>query len=150
MNLAILKGNIGADPELKHTQSGKAILKFSLATSETWKYRNGVKQEKTEWHRVVFFDKRAEGLAKCLSKGSKVLVTGKIAYGSYEKDGVKHYTTDIHGRELEFCGDKKQGGGRSEPRSSGGDYAGADGYSDAAEADAEAAASANDDDSIPF
>ena len=150
MNLAILKGNIGADPELKHTQSGKAILKFSLATSETWKDRNGVKQEKTEWHRVVFFDKRAEGLAKCLSKGSKVLVTGKIAYGSYEKDGVKHYTTDIHGRELEFCGDKKPGVARTESRSGGDDYASADGYSDAAEADAEAAASANDDDSIPF
>jgi len=142
MNQANLKGNIGADPEFKSTSGGKMILKFSLATSEKWKDQNGQLQERTEWHRIVFFGKRAEGLARHLSKGTSVLVTGKIHYGSYEKDGIKHNTTEIHGADLEFCGSKQQGQQRPAARTPDPDLGG-DGYGDN-EAEAEAMASSND------
>lgn len=107
MNKVILCGNLGADAELKVTQSGKAFLKFSLATTETWKDKDGNKQEKASWHRCQMWGDRAEKLAQHLTKGTKLLVDGSIEYGSYEKDGVKHYTTDIKVFNVEFTGGKK-------------------------------------------
>lgn len=134
-------GNIGADPELRMTGAGSAVLKFSLATNERWKDQSGQKQERTEWHRIVMFGKRAEGLARHLSKGMMVAVEGRIQYGSYEdKQGVKRYTTDIVVDQLHFCGSR--GGQQSEPSPYGGSYA-----SDEAPA---AQKSSYDDDDIPF
>jgi single-strand DNA-binding protein len=121
MNRAILMGNLGSDPELRMTQGGKAVLKFSLATSYSWQPESGPRQEKTEWHRCVMFGKRAESLAKHLAKGSKVAVEGRISYGSYEKDGIKHYTTDIIVDDLHFAGGSK-GGQQGGPSPYGGGY----------------------------
>lgn len=114
MNRVCLLGNIGADPELRMTSGGQACLKFSLATSETWKDKAGAKQERTEWHRIVMWGTRAEALSKHLAKGQKVAVEGKIAYGKYDdKNGVTRYTTDIIVDNLHFAGGARNEGGGS-------------------------------------
>lgn len=100
VNQVTLMGNVGGAPELKYTQGGMAIATFSLATSYKRKDASGNTVDKTEWHRVKFFGKVAEVADKYLRKGAKCFVQGRIEYGSYEKDGVKHYTTDIIGEEL--------------------------------------------------
>lgn len=132
-------GNLGSDPELRMTAGGTAVLKFSLATNERWKDQSGAKQERTEWHRIVMFGKRAEGLARHLAKGMMVAVEGKIQYGSYEKDGITRYTTDIVVDQLHFCGSSK-GGKQASPSPYGGSYA----------SDEPAPAKDFDDDDIPF
>lgn len=114
MNKVMLLGNIGQDPELKVLQNGQAVLKFSMATEEKWKDKEGEVQKRTDWHRCELWGKRAESLAKHLTKGSKVLVEGSLKYGSYEKDGVKHYTTDIKVLDLHFAGGKRSEGGGSD------------------------------------
>ena len=108
MNKVILMGNLGADPELRYTQSGKAVLKINMGTKETWNDPQGNRQEKTTWHQVLFWDKRAEGLARVLTKGAKVLVTGKISNRTYEKDGQTRYISEVSGEDLEFCGPRPQ------------------------------------------
>ena len=95
VNKVILLGNLGADPEMRHTADGTAVCKFSLATSRRYTGKDGQKQEKTEWHRIVVWRKLAEICGQYLAKGKQVMIEGRIEYGSYEKDGVKHYTTDI-------------------------------------------------------
>ena len=95
VNKVILVGNLGRDPELKHLPSGQAICQFSIATSESYTDRAGQKQEKTEWHRIVVWEKLAEVCARFLGKGSKVYVEGKLQTREYEKDGQKHYQTEI-------------------------------------------------------
>jgi len=109
MNLVILHGRLGADPELRFTQSGLAILRMSVATDDDVK--RGDKWEKeTTWHRVVMFGKRAEGVSKHLSKGDAVLVNGRIKNGSYEdKEGIKRYTSDVIVDQFEF-GSKRGSG----------------------------------------
>lgn len=104
MNKCYLLGRLGADAELKVTPSGKTVLKFSLATSEKYKDREGTLQEKTQWHRCVMWSDRAAKLAQHLTKGTQLLIEGTIEYGSYEKDNVKHYTTDIKVFNVEFAG----------------------------------------------
>jgi single-strand DNA-binding protein len=104
MNKVILLGNLGADPELRYTGSGVAVLSFRLATKETWTDKNRELQERTEWHSVVVWGSRAEGLAKHLAKGSSVLVEGGLRTTSYEKDGQKRYKTEVHARDLFFTG----------------------------------------------
>lgn len=104
MNRAMLLGNLGADPELKFTQSGEAILNMRLATTESYLDKDKNRQERTEWHSCSLFGKRAEGLAKILSKGSRVMVEGQIRTRQYEKDGEKRYATSINVRELYLCG----------------------------------------------
>ena len=113
VNKLILIGNVGKDPESSYTQGGMAITKLSLATTEKRKGRDGNKQETTDWHRVTFFGKLAEIVAQYVTKGSQICVIGRIKYGSYDKDGVKHYTTDIIGDEMQMLGGKGQ---RSEPQ----------------------------------
>ncbi len=126
VNIVCLLGNVGAEPELRMTAGGGAVLKFSLATSFTWNDERKGKQEKTEWHRCVMFGKRAESLAKHIERGSKLFVRGRISYGSYEaKDGTKRYTTDIIIDDLTFAGSK--GGQQGGPSPYGGSYAPADG-----------------------
>ena len=116
MNKVVLLGRLGGDAELKVTQGGQAVSKFSLATSEKWKDKDGELQERTEWHRCVFWGDRAKKLNQYLTKGKQILVEGSIRYGSYEKDGVKMYTTDINVMNVEFAGDAKNGGGKKESR----------------------------------
>jgi single-strand DNA-binding protein len=121
-------GNLGADPELRVTSGGSAVLKLSLATSERWKDKGGQQQEKTEWHRLVMWGERAEKLSRHLQKGQQILVEGKITYGQYEdRDGNKRYSTDIVIDRLVFCG-KKTGGGSSSNSGGPSPYSG--GYGD--------------------
>ena len=100
MNKVFLLGNLGAEPELRFTAGGTATLSFRLATSDSYLDRDGVRQERTEWHRAVVFGKRAEALHHILRKGSAVLIEGRLHTSSYEKDGQKHYSTEVHVREL--------------------------------------------------
>ena len=104
MNKVILLGNLGADPELRYTGSGMAVLNLRLATCESYMDRNMDLQERTEWHTVVFWGARGEGLAKVLAKGDCVYVDGTLRTSSYEKDGQKRFKTEVIGRELRFTG----------------------------------------------
>jgi single-strand DNA-binding protein len=102
-------GNLGADAELRVTSGGQPMLKMRLATTETWKDGNGEKKERTDWHRCTLWGKRAEALAKHLTKGTKILVEGRIQYDQYEKDGQKMYSTDINVTNVVFCGGGNKG-----------------------------------------
>ena len=104
VNKVILVGNLGNDPDVKYTQGGMAICTLSLATSSSRKDRDGNVQEKTEWHRVKLFGKLGEIAGEYLEKGRQVYIEGRIEYGSYEKDGVKHYTTDVVAEEMQMLG----------------------------------------------
>lgn len=104
MNKVILVGRLGSDAELRQTEGGKSILKFSLATSENWKNSEGEKQERTEWSRCTLFGPRAESLAQYLTKGKSLLVEGSLRTSSYEKDGEKKYFTEVIVNNVEFLG----------------------------------------------
>ena len=97
VNKVILLGNLGKDPEIKYMPNGNAVANITLATSETWNDKNsGEKQEKTEWHRVVFFGKLAEIVGQYLKKGSKVYVEGKLQTRKWQgQDGQDRYTTEV-------------------------------------------------------
>lgn len=95
LNRVMLLGNLGADPELRVTQGGQAILKLRLATTESYLDRNSARQERTEWHSVTLWGKRGEALAKILNKGDRIFVEGRIETSSYEKDGEKRYRTEV-------------------------------------------------------
>jgi single-strand DNA-binding protein len=103
MNKLMILGNVGS-AEFKTTEKGTSILKFSLATNKKWKNDSGEVTEEVQWHRCTLFGKRAESLQQYVVKGKKLLVEGEVRYGSYEKEGVKHYTTDVIVNELEFAG----------------------------------------------
>ena len=111
VNKVILVGNLGNDPDVKYTQGGMAITTLSLATTSVRKDRDGNNQEKTEWHRVKLFGKLGEIAGEYLRKGRQVYIEGRLEYGSYDKDGVKHYTTDIIGDEMQMLGGGSEGGG---------------------------------------
>lgn len=113
VNKVILVGNLGNDPDVKYTQGGMAITTLSVATTSVRKDRDGNQQEKTEWHRVKLFGKLGEIAGEYLKKGRQVYIEGRLEYGSYEKDGVKHYTTDIVADEMQMIGsgDGQRGGG---------------------------------------
>jgi single-strand DNA-binding protein len=113
-NQVILFGNLGADPELRMTNGGNAVLKLRLATSESYLDRNKVRQERTEWHSVIVWGRRAEALAKLLSKGSKVFVQGSVRTTSWEdqESGQKKYRTEINANEIILAGSRP--GGRSD------------------------------------
>jgi single-strand DNA-binding protein len=132
LNRVMLLGNLGADPELRMTPSGQAVLKLRLATSETYLDKNKVRQEKTEWHSVVIWGKRAESLSKILSKGDRLFIEGSLNTSSYDdKDGNKRYKTEVKALNILLNG--KGGGGRGGTES-GGDgkpSGGSAGYDDA-------------------
>ncbi|MBN2193159.1 MAG: single-stranded DNA-binding protein [Polyangiaceae bacterium] len=112
LNRVMLMGNLGADPELKMTSGGQAVLKMRLATSETYLDRNRVRQERTEWHNVVVWGKRAEALGKFLTKGSRLFVEGGLRTTSYEdRDGNKRYRTEIVANNIILAGGGGGGGG---------------------------------------
>ena len=100
LNKAELIGYLGKDPEVRYTQSGDAVASFSVATTESWKDKDGNQQERTEWHNIVVWRKLAEVCGQYLHKGSRVYIDGRIQTRSYEKDGVKKYVTEINAANL--------------------------------------------------
>jgi len=104
VNKVILIGNLGSDPEIKHTQSSDAICNLAVATSESWKDKSsGEKVEKTEWHRVVAFGRLAEVMGEYLKKGSKVYIEGSLQTRKWQdKDGNDRYTTEIKARDMQM------------------------------------------------
>mgnify|MGYP002716768863 CR=1 FL=1 len=112
VNKVILVGNLGNDPDTKYTQGGMAVTRISLATTSVRNDREGNKQERTEWHRVVFFGKLGEIAGEYLRKGSQVYVEGEIRYDKYTgQDGVEKYSTDIVANEMQMLGGRGDGGG---------------------------------------
>jgi single-strand DNA-binding protein len=111
LNRVMLLGNLGADPELRYTQGGQAVLNLRLATTESYLDRNKVRQERTDWHNVVVWGKRGEALAKILAKGSTIFIEGGLRTSSYDdKEGKKRYKTEIHANNIILAGGR---GGRT-------------------------------------
>jgi single-strand DNA-binding protein len=117
INKVILVGNLGADPETRYMPSGKAVTNIRIATSESWTDRqSGDKQERTEWHSVVLFDKLGEISAEYLRKGSQVYIEGSLRTRKWQdKEGKDRYTTEIVAREMQMLGGRA-GAGTGEPR----------------------------------
>ena len=111
LNRVMLLGNLGADPELRATGSGQSVLKLRLATTESYLDRNRVRQERTDWHSVVVWGKRAEALARILGKGSKLFVEGSLRTSSYEdREGNKRYRTEVVATNLILAGGSRGAG----------------------------------------
>ena len=136
VNKVILVGNLGRDAEVKVTASGQSVASFSIATTETWT-KDGEKKEKTEWHRIVLWGRQADTLQPYLTKGKQIYVEGRLETRQWEKDGQKHYTTEVKADRIVLLG----GGGRGGDRGDRGDV----GY-----ADPMAGAAPITDDDIPF
>jgi single-strand DNA-binding protein len=121
LNKVLLLGNLGADPELRVTPGGQAVLKLRLATTESYLDRNNTRQERTEWHRITIWGKRGEALAKFLAKGDRLFIEGRIQTSSYEKNGEKRYSTDIIANNVILAGGGRRGDRPEgdQPRSSG-------------------------------
>lgn len=121
INKVILVGNLGNDPETRYSQSGSAITTISVATSESWKDKNGEQQERTEWHRVKFFGRLAEIAGEYLKKGRQVYIEGSLRTEKYtDKNGVEKYATDIIANEMQMLGGMGGGEGGERPARSGG------------------------------
>jgi single-strand DNA-binding protein len=110
VNKVILIGNLGADPELKYTPSSRALCNLRIATTDVFKDKSGQRQERTEWHRVTVWGDQAENCSKYLSKGRSVYVEGRLQTRSYDKDGQKHYATDVVAERVVFLGSGGGGG----------------------------------------
>jgi single-strand DNA-binding protein len=106
VNKVILVGRLGKDPETRYMTNGEAVTNAAMATSENWKDKSGEKQEKTEWHNLVFYRKLAEIAGEYLKKGSQLYVEGKLQTRKWEKDGVTRYTTEIIVSEMTMLGGK--------------------------------------------
>ena len=114
VNKAIILGNLGRDPEVRYTSDGKAVTNFSVATTEKWRDKGGNSQERTEWHRVVVFDRLGEVCGEYLSKGSSVYVEGYLRTRSWDdREGNKRYTTEIVGRTVQFLSSRGESGRQS-------------------------------------
>jgi single-strand DNA-binding protein len=121
LNRVMLLGNLGADPELRMTAGGQAVLKLRLACSESYLDRNKVRQERTEWASVVVWGKRGEALAKILSKGSRVFVEGALRTSSYDdKEGHKRYKTEVVANNIILSGGARGGEREAAPSGGGG------------------------------
>ena len=119
VNKVILVGNLGADPETRYTANGSAVTNIRLATTESWRDKqSGETQERTEWHRVVFFSRIAEIAAEYLRKGRQVYVEGQIRTRKWQgQDGQDRYTTEIVASEMQMLGGRSEGGGgTAQPR----------------------------------
>ncbi len=107
INKVILIGNLGRDPETRMTTDGRAVCNISVATTKSWRDRGTNEQkERTEWHRVVFFNRLAEIAGEYLRKGSKIYLEGELQTRDWERDGQKHYTTEIVAREMQMLDSK--------------------------------------------
>ncbi len=151
VNKVILIGRLGKDPETRYMTSGEAVTNVTLATSENWKDKNGEKQEKTEWHNLVFYRRLAEIAGEYLKKGSQIYVEGKLATRKWQdKEGKDRYTTEIIVNEMQMLGSKQGGAGSFEVVEN--QYAPARAAAPAAARPAPAAKNSFDnfDDDIPF
>ncbi|MBF0287458.1 MAG: single-stranded DNA-binding protein [SAR324 cluster bacterium] len=121
LNKVMLIGRLGKDPEIRYTQSGNAVANFTLATSEVWNDKQGQRQEKTEWHNVVAWDKLADLAQNYLRKGSQLYIEGKLQTRSWEdQNGQKRYTTEIQARTLQFLDSRSSSeGGYAAPAAKG-------------------------------
>ena len=118
LNKVMLIGNLGADPEIRSTNSGTRVATLSVATSRSWTGAQGDQQEKTEWHRVIAWERLAEIVERYLKKGDRVYIEGRIEYRQWEgKDGQTRYTTEIRAREMIMLGGRDSGGRDSKERS---------------------------------
>jgi len=124
VNKVILVGNLGKDPDMKYTASGAAIANITVATSESWNDKQtGEKQEKTEWHRVVFFRRLAEIVGEYLRKGSQVYIEGKLQTRKWQdQNGQDRYTTEIVANEMQMLGSRGGEGGSHPQGGSGGGF----------------------------
>ncbi len=105
VNKVILVGRLGADPEVRYTSNGAAVATFRMATSESWTNKDGERQERTEWHKIVAWRKLAEICAEYLSKGKQVYIEGRLQTREWEdKDGVKRWTTEITAQNMQMLG----------------------------------------------
>ncbi|WP_437567931.1 single-stranded DNA-binding protein [Sorangium sp. So ce542] len=112
INRVILAGNLGADPDLRYTQTGQPVLNMRMATTEPYFDKEGEKKERTDWHAVTLWNKRAEALAPILRKGSQILVEGRLQTSTYDdREGIKRYKTEVVATNLVIL-DKKNGGGQ--------------------------------------
>jgi single-strand DNA-binding protein len=126
VNKVILIGNLGRDPELRYTQGGQAVANFTLATTERFPSKDGERQERTEWHRIVAWARTAELCAQYLSKGRSVYIEGRLQTREWEdREGQKRRTTEIVAQTVQFLGGR-DGGGSSGPRAGGSDVPPAD------------------------
>src|SRR3954462_4411391 len=125
-NRVMLLGNLGADPELRFTQGGQAVLNMRLATTESYLDKDKVRRERTDWHSVVVWGKRGEALSKILTKGSSLFIEGSIRTSSYDdREGNKRYKTEIIANNILLTGRGRGGGAQDEagaPAYEGGDY----------------------------
>ena len=112
VNKVILLGNLGRDPETRYTTGGDAVTNLNIATSEQWKDKNGEKQERTEWHRVVLFGRQAEIAGEYLKKGRSVYIEGRLQTRKYtDKDGVEKYSTEIVADRMQLIGGARDSAG---------------------------------------
>jgi single-strand DNA-binding protein len=114
-NRVMLLGNLGADPELRFTQGGQAVLNLRIATTESYLDKDKVRRERTDWHNVVVWGKRGEALAKILGKGSSLFIEGSLRTSSYDdRDGNKRYKTEIIANNVVLAGGRSRGGAGAE------------------------------------
>jgi len=150
VNKVILVGNVGNAPEFRVMPNGNGVANVSIATSESWKDKtSGEKKEKTEWHRVVFFNRLAEIVEQYVKKGSKLYIEGRLQTRSWEQDGVKRYTTEIVASEMQMLDSRGSAGASPGDNLFGQDQASAK-PAPAAQAQAAPANFDNFDDDIPF
>lgn len=149
LNKVQLIGNLGQDPEVKALQSGTSVANISIATTESYKDRNGQWQDKTEWHRVVLWDYMADNAAKYLKKGSKIYIEGKLETRSWESDGVTKYVTEVRAMSMIMLDGRQD--------SDGSNYSGGSSYNQSQNAPSyqtkqnqAAEAPEDDDDEVPF
>ncbi|MBK7580246.1 MAG: single-stranded DNA-binding protein [Myxococcales bacterium] len=107
INQVFLMGNLGSDPEFKSVASGANLLRFRMATNESYLDKNKERQTRTEWHDVVLWGNRAEPLSKILSKGSRLLVEGTLRTSSYEKDGTRRWHTEVTARDIHLLSSRR-------------------------------------------
>ena len=168
LNRVMLLGNLGADPELRVTPGGQAVLKLRLATNESYLDKNNVRQERTEWHRVTVWGRRAEALGKFLQKGDSLFIEGRLQTSSYDKNGEKRYSTEVIANNIVLPGRGRgegareggAGGGGGRPASRGGHGEGGGGggggdapfddYADAPGGGGSGGGAGGGDDDIPF
>ena len=111
VNKVILVGNLGRDPETRYTTSGDAVTNIRLATTDTWKDKNGEKQERTEWHNIVFYGRQAEIAGEYLKKGRQIYVEGRLQTRKWQdKEGQDRYTTEIIADRMQMLGNREGGG----------------------------------------
>jgi single-strand DNA-binding protein len=151
VNKVILIGNLGSDPEVKYTPNGAPVANFSLATNESWNDKDGQRQERTEWHRLVLWRKLAEIAQQYLKKGAKIYVEGKLQTRSWDdQSGQKRYMTEVVVNDMQMLDSRGEGGGSGDRDAGYSDRpAGGQNVGPAAQPDAPPPPGGDDDD-LPF